>query len=459
MQRWVAAGLGAPAGCVGGPPSSVKAAAHLFPAVYGAAWKTRPYRARLATGASASPGAETQRAGPRAAPARARAQPGQRRNCAFCAGRLRNTPAGRRAGPSSATAVAYIPSWNGNAVFAGAAAAGHARMCASARAPGRAAGGHGCRAGGDDRVIVGQQTAAPAGPRRSDAGQVRLTDRDITGLLLCAEHYAAPYDLLAAAMGAPPARLRGIVARWRTGGVRRRRHPGPRPRVVLAHPRRDGRTGRRTRPPPALAASRTSAPSSPPGCGWNPPGLRRGAGRGGIPSGRIRAALPASAGTPQSRTPRSTGPTGPAAARRPGLGRRSRADRQDRDPDGPDHGRTTAAPPRYAQVVYLTSPAARHVVAGGRRPPARAAGPGRGPRPARRRVRARGVTMAGLLRNPRRAVAAAQADSPGPLPARRRPAGGGCGRSPWPRRLPRPRPGCAAGPRPGCTGLPPGRCR
>jgi hypothetical protein len=38
------------------------------------------------------------------------------------------------------------------------------------------------------------EAAAPAAPRRSDAGQVRLTDRDITGLLLLAEHYAAPYD-------------------------------------------------------------------------------------------------------------------------------------------------------------------------------------------------------------------------------------------------------------------------
>jgi hypothetical protein len=63
------------------------------------------------------------------------------------------------------------------------------------------------------------EAAAPAAPRRSDAGQVRLTDRDITGLLLLAEHYAAPYDLLSAAMGAPPARTRAIVARWRTAGL------------------------------------------------------------------------------------------------------------------------------------------------------------------------------------------------------------------------------------------------
>ncbi len=32
--------------------------------------------------------------------------------------------------------------------------------------------------------------------RRADVGTVKLTDRDITGLMLCADHFAAPYDLL-----------------------------------------------------------------------------------------------------------------------------------------------------------------------------------------------------------------------------------------------------------------------
>jgi hypothetical protein len=54
--------------------------------------------------------------------------------------------------------------------------------------------------------------------RRSDAGTVRLGQRDINGLILCAEHGGAPYDLLAAALAAEPARLRGIVARWRQAG-------------------------------------------------------------------------------------------------------------------------------------------------------------------------------------------------------------------------------------------------
>ena len=75
----------------------------------------------------------------------------------------------------------------------------------------------------------------PAPARRSDAGMVKLTGRDITGLVLCAEHYGAPYDLLAAALGranGPAARHRGPVAARR---LRRHRHPGSRPRLVLAH--------------------------------------------------------------------------------------------------------------------------------------------------------------------------------------------------------------------------------
>ena len=55
--------------------------------------------------------------------------------------------------------------------------------------------------------------------RRSDAGVIRLTARDATGLLLCAEMYGAPYDLLALALGVREDRLRGIVARWRKVGL------------------------------------------------------------------------------------------------------------------------------------------------------------------------------------------------------------------------------------------------
>jgi hypothetical protein len=35
------------------------------------------------------------------------------------------------------------------------------------------------------------------GPHRADYGAVRLGRRDTDGLILCAEQYGAPYDLLA----------------------------------------------------------------------------------------------------------------------------------------------------------------------------------------------------------------------------------------------------------------------
>src|SRR5713101_4277937 len=65
--------------------------------------------------------------------------------------------------------------------------------------------------------------------RRADAGLIRLTARDAAGLCLAAEQYAAPYDLLAAALDARPDRLRGIVARWRKAGYARTQvlAPGP----------------------------------------------------------------------------------------------------------------------------------------------------------------------------------------------------------------------------------------
>ena len=78
-------------------------------------------------------------------------------------------------------------------------------------------------------LLVTGQVAARDAPRRSDAGRIRLTGRDVSGLLLCAEHYAAPYDLLAAALGARPARLRAIAARWRAAGYAATGTVGPGP--------------------------------------------------------------------------------------------------------------------------------------------------------------------------------------------------------------------------------------
>jgi len=72
----------------------------------------------------------------------------------------------------------------------------------------------------------------PTGPppgRRADAGTVRLGERDVTGLLLCGDMYGAPYDLLAAFLAVQPARLRGIVSRWRHAGYAQTGRLGPGP--------------------------------------------------------------------------------------------------------------------------------------------------------------------------------------------------------------------------------------
>jgi hypothetical protein len=93
---------------------------------------------------------------------------------------------------------------------------------------------------------------APARPhRRAGAGTIRLTQRDIDGLVLCAEHGGAPYDLLAAALAVTPDRLRAIVARWRRAGYAatgRPQHP-PQPPQSL-HGRNPGPAGPRPRTRP-----------------------------------------------------------------------------------------------------------------------------------------------------------------------------------------------------------------
>ena len=75
-------------------------------------------------------------------------------------------------------------------------------------------------------LIVEQHAEAR---RRSDAGCIRLSGRDVAGLVLCGEHYAAQYDLLASALGVQSARLRGIVARWRNAGLAETGTLGPGP--------------------------------------------------------------------------------------------------------------------------------------------------------------------------------------------------------------------------------------
>jgi hypothetical protein len=71
-------------------------------------------------------------------------------------------------------------------------------------------------------------THPPPG-RRADAGSVRLSSRDITGLVLCGDMYGCPYDLLGGYLGVQPARLRGILTRWRHAGYAETGRLGPGP--------------------------------------------------------------------------------------------------------------------------------------------------------------------------------------------------------------------------------------
>ena len=54
--------------------------------------------------------------------------------------------------------------------------------------------------------------------RRRPPRTVILSQRDIDGLLLCAEHYGAPADLLASALRVQPELLIKIIARWKRAG-------------------------------------------------------------------------------------------------------------------------------------------------------------------------------------------------------------------------------------------------
>lgn len=78
---------------------------------------------------------------------------------------------------------------------------------------------------------VNHDTSQLTGPasRRSDVGAVRLTGRDVTGMVLCGEQYGAPYDLLARHLEVREDRLRAIVARWRAAGYADTGRLGPGP--------------------------------------------------------------------------------------------------------------------------------------------------------------------------------------------------------------------------------------
>ena len=200
--------------------------------------------------------------------------------------------------------------------------------------------------------------------RRADLGAVRLGRRDIDGLIMCAEHYGAPYDLLAAALAAQPARLRAITARWRRAGYAATGRLGPGPAWCWLTPAGMDAAGfgYPARRPPlarlahirAVLAARLWLASSPAWAQARPWWQSE---------RRIRAARPA----------------GPAAGHVPDA--EIHWPSTDASPyagqvwavevelTAKSLGRTTAimggllsGPARYAQVLYLTAPPARPVV-------------------------------------------------------------------------------------------------
>ena len=96
----------------------------------------------------------------------------------------------------------------------------------SGAGPGRSGAGPGHSGAGP-----GHSGAGPghSGARRADTAAVRLSQRDIDGLLLVGEHHGVPYDLLAAALRVDSKRREKITARWRHAGyvATGRLGPGP----------------------------------------------------------------------------------------------------------------------------------------------------------------------------------------------------------------------------------------
>lgn len=207
------------------------------------------------------------------------------------------------------------------------------------------------------------QAAARPLPRRSDAGSVRLQQRDIDGLLLVAEHYAAPYDLLSAALAVTPARLRAITARWRAAGLAATGMLGPGPAWCWLTPAGMAASGHRwPAGPPSLArlahiravlAARISLQSAP---GYAEAGAWWHAER------RIRAALPASSAVPHIADAEIHWPSAPPG---PHAGQVWAVEVELTPKTKTRTARIMAgllARTGYAQVLYLTSPAARPVV-------------------------------------------------------------------------------------------------
>jgi hypothetical protein len=190
---------------------------------------------------------------------------------------------------------------------------------------------------------------------------VRLGRRDIDGLILCAEHYAAPYDLLAAALGAQPARLRAVTARWRRAGFAATGRLGPGPAWCWLTPAGMSAAGfgyPASRPSLARLAHIRAvlAVRLAPG----EPGLGAGPAPGGTPSGASAPpGRPAAGHVPDAEIHWPSTDASPYAGQVWAV---------EVELTGKAASRTAQimagllSPARYAQVLYLTAPPARSVV-------------------------------------------------------------------------------------------------
>ena len=176
------------------------------------------------------------------------------------------------------------------------------------------------KAGSHDRTTPPRRHHSTALRLRAWSGSGSATS---TGLILCAEHYGAPYDLLAAALGAQPARLRAITARWRRAGYAATGRLGPGPGWCWLTPAGMAAAGfgYRAGPPVAGPAGAHPRRARRPALAVGLPGLGQGR-PGGIRSGAsappARPARPPPGTCP---TPRSTGPASMPARTRARCGR------------------------------------------------------------------------------------------------------------------------------------------
>jgi hypothetical protein len=221
-------------------------------------------------------------------------------------------------------------------------------------------------------MVTGRDIGLPSAiARRSDAGASRFSARDIAGVALTGDMYAVPYDLLAAALGVQPDRLRAIVSRWRRAGLADTGRIGPGPGWCWLTPAGMRAAGLRfpARRPPlgrlahirAVLAVRLSLESTEAftaGSGWwrSERRIRSAAGRPGIghvPDGEVL--WPDVPGSPNpdecwaveiELTPKAT-------ARTAGIMTDLLTRSAEWEPGSPP-GRQ----PRYGHVVYLCSPAA-----------------------------------------------------------------------------------------------------